>query len=326
MTFVFLLFRITVCRMMKAKKSEGAAMREYELNYPVYTLDKKQLLPAGTTLTPGVMEELRETGRNTGAETARMMDYGSIRNDILEYLSRPPYSLICTGPARTLTLLKIMHKVSLPLPLLEGLTYFKKNEPYTYRHMLVVFAISSLLIWELFKEKQDLLMEAAALPVHDIGKICVPLDILGKNKPLTPGEREILDFHTLAGYVLLTHYMFDSDGLAARVARDHHTGNNGSRSHRGLSFEELMVEVVMVSDIYDALLSPRPYRPVALDNRTALEDICLRGEKGKIDWNVIKALIAVNREENPPYMGCAVSGERRGTPPADNIYAGVTFH
>lgn len=304
-------------------------MPEYKLKYPVYTLDKKQLLPAGTELTPEVMEELKETRGNAGRETAPMMDYSSIREDILEYLSRPPYSFICTGPARTLTLLKIMHKVSLPLPLLEGLAYFKKNEAYTYRHMLVVFAISSLLIWELFKEKQDLLMEAAAIPVHDFGKICVPLDILGKNKPLTPGEREQLDFHTLAGYVLLTHYMHDSDGLAARVARDHHKCNNGSasgRSRRGLSFEELMVEVVMVSDIYDALLSPRPFRPVALDNRTALEDICLRGEKGKIDWNVIKALIAVNREENPPYLGCTVSGEMRGVPPADNIYTGTTFH
>ncbi len=304
---------------------------EHKLKYPVYTLDGKELLPAGTTLTPEVMAELRENGRNAGTEMVRMMDYGSIRNDILDYLSRPPYSFICTGPARTLTLLKIMHKVTLPLPLLEGLAYFKDNELYTYRHMLVVFSISSLLIWELFKEKQDLLTEAAAVPVHDLGKLCVPLDILAKDTPLTPVEREKLDFHTLAGYVLLTYYMADSDGLAARVARDHHKGNSGNGSgprqlRRGLSFEELMVEVVMVSDIYDALLSPRPFRPVALDNRTALEDICLRGEKGKIDWDVIKALIAVNREENPPYMGCAVSGEIRGTPPADNIYSGATLH
>lgn len=308
---------------------EGAAMPEYELKYPVYTLDGKELLPAGIALTPGVMKEIRETGGNAGTETVRMMDYGSIREDILEYLSRPPYSFICTGPARTLTLLRIMHKVALPLPLLEALAYFKENELYTYRHMLVVFSISSLLIWELFKEKQDLLTEAAAVPLHDIGKICVPLDILGKDLPLTAEERERLDFHTLAGYVLLNYYMSDTDGLAARVARDHHKGNNGSASarlRRGLSFEELMVEVVMVSDIYDALLSPRPYRPVALDNRTALEDICLRGEKGRIDWNVIKALIAVNREENPPYMSCSVSGETRGTPPADNIYSGTTMH
>jgi HD-GYP domain-containing protein (c-di-GMP phosphodiesterase class II) len=47
-----------------------------------------------------------------------------------------------------------------------------------------------------------------------------------------------------------------------------------------------MVEIIVACDVYDALVSPRPYRPVSYDNRTALEEIINMAEKNQIGWEV----------------------------------------
>ena len=46
-------------------------------------------------------------------------------------------------------------------------------------------------------------------------------------------------------------------------------------------------------------------------------------EKNEIGWEVVKALIAHNRKNKPPYSEVKVSVEKRGTPPRGNVY-GVT--
>ena len=81
-----------------------------------------------------------------------------------------------------------------------------------------------------------------------------------------------------------------------------------------------MVEIVIVADVYDALIMPRSYRPQSYDNRTALEEITTMAEKGKIGWEVLKALIALNRKNKPDFRDISVSSEKRGTPPVNNVY------
>jgi HD-GYP domain-containing protein (c-di-GMP phosphodiesterase class II) len=187
--------------------------------------------------------------------------------------------------------------------------------------MLLVFALSIHLGQELLKEDLDLMNGAFSSPAHDFGKICVPLEVLKKNDPLTRTERQILEHHTLAGYVLLKYY-HDSD-LSARIARDHHERNNGSGYPGGITLKDRLVEIVIVSDIYDALISPRPYRPISYDNRTAIEEICSKAERGEIGWDAVKALVACNRKNKPHYSICDISADKRGTPPPGNVY-GIT--
>jgi hypothetical protein len=81
-----------------------------------------------------------------------------------------------------------------------------------------------------------------------------------------------------------------------------------------------MVEIVVVSDVYDALIVPRPYRPTPYDNRAALEEITEQAKQGKIGWEVVQALVAYNRKDKSYYRDCAVSLEKRGVPPVDNLY------
>jgi HD-GYP domain-containing protein (c-di-GMP phosphodiesterase class II) len=81
-----------------------------------------------------------------------------------------------------------------------------------------------------------------------------------------------------------------------------------------------MIDIIMVSDVYDALISPRPYRPVSYDNRTALEEITHQAAVGAISRTVAQVLVALNRRHQPHYRQCTVSSERRGNPPINNLY------
>jgi HD-GYP domain-containing protein (c-di-GMP phosphodiesterase class II) len=143
---------------------------------------------------------------------------------------------------------------------------------------------------------------------------------LKKTTPLTRREKKIVEHHAAAGYVLLSYYLKDSNDLSAIVARDHHERKDGTGQPRGIRLDDLMVEIVAVSDVYDALISPRPYRPVSYDNRTALEEITGMAERGEIGWDVVKALVAHNRKSKPDFRESSVSGEKRGTPPPGNVH------
>lgn len=298
-------------------------MGEYKLAYPIHTLDDKELLPAGTVLTHEVMQELREAGREFSSVTAKLLGHRTIRKDLMTFFSQPPYDIIFSDPSETTAVLSVMEKVQLSMPILKSLDHFKDNDFYTYRHMLLVFAMTIRLSRDLV-DPHGLMREAMASPSHDFGKICVPMDILKKTHPLSRTERNILEHHTLAGYVLLNYYADDPTQLAARIARDHHERANGSGYPIGLNANDYMVEIVVVSDIYDALISPRPYRPTSYDNRTALEEICDMAEKGILDPGIVKILVVANRRLKANPAASVISKDRRGDPPGDNVYGKMT--
>jgi HD-GYP domain-containing protein (c-di-GMP phosphodiesterase class II) len=294
---------------------------EYKLQYPVYTLDNIELFPAGTILSEGKSGELSQLKKGPRTSTVKLFDYGSIKKDILDFISQPPYNAIFSDREQVDSMLEVMGMSELKFPILECLDYFRGEDFYTYRHMLLVFALSILLGQELLKGDLDLMNGAFSSPAHDFGKICVPLEVLKKSDPLTRNERQLLEHHTLAGYVLLKYYNVNE--LSARIARDHHERNNGSGYPGGIKLKDRLVEIVVVSDIYDALISRRPYRQEVYDNRTAIEEICSKAERGEIGWDVVKALVACNRKSKPHYSDCHVSEDKRGTPPPNNAH-GIT--
>ena len=294
-------------------------MPDRRLTHAVTDRDGTLLLNAGTRLTRQVMEA--SVSRQAGAmATCRLLDYRQVRSDLLSFFAVPPYDLIFQEAHRQETLLEIAGDVVLPEPVLESLYHFREWDFYTYRHTLLVFALSILIARELIDDRDALLQEVMAGPTHDIGKLCVPLEILTKETPLTEAQHAHLRHHALAGYVLLSRYFRDPGILAAEVARDHHERRDGSGYPLGISIDNQMIDIIMVSDVYDALISPRPYRPVSYDNRTALEELTRQAEAGTISETVARILVALNRRAQPHFSQCVVSTERRGTPPSKNVY------
>jgi response regulator RpfG family c-di-GMP phosphodiesterase len=291
-----------------------------KLQYSVHTLDNQQLLPAGTILSDNVLQRLLSGESAPSRQVFPLMAHGTVRHDLFDCMSQLPYSTIFSPLDRSAQALGLIEKVELPHAVLEILDYFKEHNIYTYRHLLMVYMLSLFLAQELLTDFEDLISEANVGPTHDVGKICVPLEILNKRTPLTLSEHRVLEHHVAAGYVLLSYYLRDTQNLAVLVARDHHERRDGSGYPLGVLLQNRMVEIVVASDIYDALLSPRPYRSSPYDNRTALEELTSMAQRGELAWDVVQLLVACNRKRRKHYSECAVSSEKRGSPPGGNSY------
>ena len=105
-------------------------------------------------------------------------------------------------------------------------------------------------------------------PLHDIGKVTISDDILDKPGKLTPEEFEIMKTHTTEGARIIDVLMKNTgDGadyeLARKVALYHHEKWNGAGYPEGLSEKQipLCARIMAVADVFDALVSSRPYKP-----------------------------------------------------------------
>jgi two-component system response regulator RpfG len=139
-------------------------------------------------------------------------------------------------------------------------------------------------------EEQVRTIELAA-PLHDIGKIAIPDALLMKPGPLDDAERKRMQQHPVIGYQLLedSHNRFIQIG--ARIALHHHERYDGSGYPHGLAGEDIPLEarIVTVADIFDALISPRPYKH-AWSVEEALQ--YMREHSGKmLDPDCVEALL-----------------------------------
>lgn len=295
-------------------------MKKLILPHDVVTLAGELLLPAGARLDGATLGDLARRRNGTPCTSRAFAALARPQQDLREFLAAPPYDTIFADPEENAEILGLMGQVQLLEPVLDALDHFRAKDFHTYRHCLMVFALSTLLARHLYPGDQRSLLGALAGPSHDFGKICVAPGILRKRTPLTRHEVGILKNHALAGYLLLGYYTGDFGHLTAKVARDHHERQDGSGYPRGINFNDEMVEIVILSDIYDALISPRPYRPVSFDNRSALEELTRMAAEGQIGWLALKALVAFNRSSRPDIRQCEVSLERRGLAPVNNVY------
>ena len=99
-------------------------------------------------------------------------------------------------------------------------------------------------------------------PMHDIGKVGIPDEILKKPGRLTPDEFEIMKTHTLIGYSIFRASENPMIQAAARIALEHHEQWDGRGYPHGKSREQidLLARIVSVVDVFDALLSERSYK------------------------------------------------------------------
>jgi len=126
------------------------------------------------------------------------------------------------------------------------------------------------------EEQQEAIYYAS--PMHDIGKVVVPNEILQKTTPLTDEEFEIVRGHTTAGARILQGSTSGFLQLAEVIALNHHERYDGGGYPRGLRGEELPLPgaIMSVADQYEALRSERPYKP-PLTHRQVF-DIITRGD------------------------------------------------
>ncbi|MCY4756072.1 HD-GYP domain-containing protein [Pelomonas aquatica] len=108
-----------------------------------------------------------------------------------------------------------------------------------------------------------------AAPMHDIGKIGIPDQVLKKPGQLTAEERALMQTHPRLGAEILGSSRIPLFALAAEVALHHHERWDGTGYPRGLAGEDIPLSgrIVAVVDYFDALTMDRCYRPAFADDR-----------------------------------------------------------
>lgn len=139
-------------------------------------------------------------------------------------------------------------------------------------------------------------------PLHDIGKIAIPDEILLKKGKHTPAEFAIMKTHAQRGLDMLKRagdYMGEQGEfltLAMEIAGSHHEKWDGTGYPNGLKGKAipLSARLMAIADVFDALLARRPYKePMSAAETTA---IILAGRGTHFDPEVVDAFTAIKAD------------------------------
>lgn len=177
------------------------------------------------------------------------------------------------------------------LPLLR----LKEFDQYTTTHSMNVSVLAMALGEYLELGGQTVRALGVAGLLHDLGKTCIPREILVKPGKLTDTERQIVREHPIVGARMLLAGAEPME-LAAVVAYEHHVMLDGGgypalHDARGAQYASMLVHVC---DVYDALRTNRPYRE-AWESERALAYIQDRAGV-EFDPGVAQAFIAMMRQ------------------------------
>ncbi|MDY6796238.1 MAG: response regulator [Actinomycetota bacterium] len=173
------------------------------------------------------------------------------------------------------------------------------NDDYTGEHIYRVDLYSALLAEETGLPSSEAELIGYSAQMHDVGKIHIHPDILGKTGALTGEEWEIMKSHTWAGKRILGDHPRLS--LAADIALNHHEKWDGSGYPRGLKGEEIPLagRIVAICDVYDALRSPRSYKE-GFGHARAVE-IITRGDRRSEPSHFDPRLLEAFRRRNSDF-------------------------
>jgi putative two-component system response regulator len=142
--------------------------------------------------------------------------------------------------------------------------------------------------------EDDLQELQIACLLHDIGKVAVPDEILLKPGALNTEETEIVRQHPVIGESICAP--LKSLRRVLPVIRHHHERIDGSGYPDGLRGNEipLLARILQVADIYDALITDRPYRD-ALSSEDALETLNKEARYGWLDASLVRRFSRICR-------------------------------
>ena len=165
----------------------------------------------------------------------------------------------------------------------------KISDEYTFKHSVDVATMSMIVARKYGLDDEQVYEIGIAGLLHDIGKSKVPNEILNKAARLTDEEFAIMKQHSVYGYRILQSKEDLSMEIKLGVLQ-HHEKMNGKGYPMGITGDkiDLFSRLISVSDIYDALVTERPYKK-PFSPRDAVEMIMSMTEE--LDITVMRCFL-----------------------------------
>lgn len=157
---------------------------------------------------------------------------------------------------------EILTDISSRKDVLVSLANMHVMDGYFFHHAVNVAILAGIVgLAKGYNQSQLVDLGVGAL-LFDIGMTQLPKELWGKRTELNDEERMRIRYHTEDGFNLLRS-QHDISLLSAHCALQHHERWDGSGYPRGLAGKEIheYAQIVAIADVYDALISPRPFRP-----------------------------------------------------------------
>lgn len=132
----------------------------------------------------------------------------------------------------------------------------------TGEHTTRVANVARMLAEELGLSVTDCRTLYLATPLHDIGKVAIPDAVLSKPGKLAPDERALMQTHVTIGNHILADGNSELVRMAASIAATHHERWDGTGYPNRLAGDAIPLEgrIAAIADVFDALVSDRPYK------------------------------------------------------------------
>lgn len=163
------------------------------------------------------------------------------------------------------------------------------SDEYTFRHSVDVATISMIMAKKAGLPREEIRQVGIAGLLHDIGKSLIPKEILNKTGRLSHDEFLIMKKHPLLGYDILKNKKELSPEII-RGALQHHEKMNGQGYPLGLTAPQIgpYARILSVADIYDALVTERPYKK-SFSQRDSVEILMTMTEE--LDMEALKSFL-----------------------------------